>query len=325
MGALGQYLQHEYVSLYSIKFYKLLPFIKQVVATVTPNLRKSFEIKVSPPPREFYPVDIYMLFDNTQSMSPYIDIATGMAVSMLKFTSSFSNASRVGFGTFVEKETIPFHFNQDGDHDFPGVSHSFRNVLPLTSDSNLLEGLVNTIILGTNDDQPENVLEAILQSVACHEEISEYIVIIYYFRHNTYVVLIEWREPFESYRMVVLMTDSEFHYALDGRLAGIVQPNNLKCSLEQDTYVNSGAQDYPSILQFLTQVLVENILPVIITDGDFRDLYEELFSIISIENTTVILTTDLTELMTTVQEIYLVASTRSLPIILPEDDVIQYE
>ena len=121
------------------------------------------------------------------------------------------------------------------------------------------------------------------------------------------------------------MTDSEFHYALDGRLAGIVVPNNLQCSLEQGTYVNSSAQDYPSILQFLTEVLIENILPVIITDGDYRDLYEELFSIIGIENTTLILTTDLNQLLNTIEEIYLTASTRSHPVILPENDVIQYE
>ena len=145
-----------------------------MVATVSPNVRKSFEIKVSPPPPEEYPVDIYMLFDNTRSMRPYIDIATQMAVALLNLTSNASNVSRVGFGTFVEKETIPFHFGLDEDGDFPGVSHSYRNILPLTSDSNSVKGLVNQISLGTNDDQPENVLEAILQSVLCQEEIREY-------------------------------------------------------------------------------------------------------------------------------------------------------
>ena len=147
-----------------------------MVATVAPNVRKSFEIRVSPPPREKYPVDIYMLFDNTRSMSPYLDISTGMAVALLNFTSNSSIASRVGFGTFVEKEIIPFHFNEKGDGNFPGVSHSFRNILPLTSNNSLVEGLVNKIRLGTNHDQPENVLEAILQSAVCHRDISEYIL-----------------------------------------------------------------------------------------------------------------------------------------------------
>ena len=121
------------------------------------------------------------------------------------------------------------------------------------------------------------------------------------------------------------MTDSEFHYALDGKLAGIVQPNNLQCSLKQGTYVNSAARDYPSILQLLTEVVRNNIFPVIITDGEYRELYEELFSIIGIVNTTVILTTDLDELLRTIEEIYFVVSTCSHPIILPENDVIQYE
>ena len=121
------------------------------------------------------------------------------------------------------------------------------------------------------------------------------------------------------------MTDSEYHYALDGRLAGIVKPNNLQCSLERGRYVNSGDQDYPSILQFLTLLLEQNVLPVVITDGDYRDLYEELFRIIGIENTAVILTTDLSDLLSTVENIYTVASTSSLPLLLPENEVVQFK
>ena len=121
------------------------------------------------------------------------------------------------------------------------------------------------------------------------------------------------------------MTDSEYHYALDGKLAGIVKPNNLKCSLEGGRYVDSGAQDYPSTFEILTLLLKQNVLPVIITDGDYRELYEELFRIIGIENTTIILTTDLSGLLSTIEDIYTRASTSSLPLLLPENEVVQFK
>ena len=117
-----------------------------------------------------------MIFDNTRSMDPYLDIVKGMSVGLLRFIRNVSSSSKFGFGTFVEKETIPFHFDQgNGDH-FPGVSHAFENVRPLTSDEDLVSASVTNITTGTNDDQPENVLEAFLQSMVCTEEICEFIL-----------------------------------------------------------------------------------------------------------------------------------------------------
>ena len=125
--------------------------------------------------------------------------------------------------------------------------------------------------------------------------------------------------------MLVVMTDAEYHYALDGRLAGIVTPNDLQCKVKGDTYENSGDQDYPTILQLLDLLLHENILPIMITDGDLRELYEELFGLIGIENTTVVLTTDLNGLLNTVQNIYTEASTSAVPFVAQEADIIMYK
>ena len=160
-----------------------------MLATLRPNSHKSFQIKVSPPLH--YPVDVYMVFDNTRSMGPYLDIVKGMSLGLLKFIRSISNSSKFGFGTFVDKVTIPFHFNDEGSKDFPGVSQAFENVLPLTSNEAIVSASVSNISLGTNDDQPENVLEAIIQSMVCTAEISEF----------QYQWSIGWNSCMTSYRM----------------------------------------------------------------------------------------------------------------------------
>ena len=142
-----------------------------MVASLRPNSHENFQIKVSPP--ENYPVDIYMIVDNTQSMEPYLKIVKDMSIGLLEFIRNISTTSKFGFGTFVEKETIPFHFDQGNGENFPGVSHAFENVLPLTSDEVIVTVSVSNISTGANDDQPENILEAILQSMVCTSEISE--------------------------------------------------------------------------------------------------------------------------------------------------------
>ena len=120
-------------------------------------------------------------------MDPYIDIAKLMSVRLLQFMQSVSNTSRIGFGTFVDKETIPFHFNQRGKKDFPGVSRAFKNIRSLTGNKNVVATSVRNFTTGTNDDQPEGVLEAIVQAVTCTDSIREFLVknvsmdLFYYF------------------------------------------------------------------------------------------------------------------------------------------------
>ena len=54
--------------------------------------------------------------------------------------------------------------------------------------------------------------------------------------------------------MVLLMTDAEFHYALDDKLAGIVTPNDLQCRMSQAR--DEGArQQFPSYAQIVRTVL----------------------------------------------------------------------
>ena len=57
---------------------------------------------------------------------------------------------------------------------------------------------------------------------------------------------IGWRKNVR--RVIIFTTDQSFHIAMDGKLGGLVTPNDGKCHLnQQGFYTFSTVQDYPSI------------------------------------------------------------------------------
>lgn len=86
----------------------------------------------------------------------------------------------------------------------------------------------NQELIGNNDD-PESGLDGLMQAMVCHDEIG-------------------WRN--ESHRLIIYSSDSTFHLAGDGRLAGIITPHDEKCHLvNNETYSHEEILDYPSINQ----------------------------------------------------------------------------
>lgn len=77
------------------------------------------------------------------------------------------------------------------------------------------------------------------------------------------------------------ITDDEYHYALDGKLAGIVQPSDGQCHLELNAdsdfvYSEQENQDYPSSFQ-LGQVFQGNsIIPIFVVPATQDSLYSAL-------------------------------------------------
>ena len=94
-----------------------------------------------------------------------------------------------------------------------------------TDEAIFVDRVTKTQISG-NLDAPEGGFDAIMQSIVCKEEIG-------------------WRD--KSRKMLVFSTDAGFHYAGDGKLGGIVKPNDGSCHLRDDLYTESINQDYPSI------------------------------------------------------------------------------
>ncbi|KAG8447023.1 hypothetical protein GDO86_014464 [Hymenochirus boettgeri] len=90
---------------------------------------------------------------------------------------------------------------------------------------------------------------------------------------------IGWRN--ESSHLLVFTTDARTHIALDGRLAGIVQPNDGMCHLGADNhYSASTTLDYPS-LGLMTEKLTEkNINLVFAVTMNVLDLYNKYSELI---------------------------------------------
>ncbi|XP_078084335.1 integrin beta-5 [Mustelus asterias] len=201
---------------------------------------------------EDYPVDLYYLMDLSLSMKDDLDnirvLGTTLSREMAKLTSNF----RLGFGTFVDKPTSPFSYTGPKYQDNPCVgykmfphcvpSFGFRHLLSLTDKSDKFNAEVQKQMVSRNRDAPEGGFDAILQAAVCKEKIG-------------------WRK--EASHLLVFTTDDVPHIALDGKLGGLVQPNDGQCHLDENNeYSFSTQMDYPS-LALLGEKLTENNINLI--------------------------------------------------------------
>lgn len=92
---------------------------------------------------------------------------------------------------------------------------------------------VNQLEFGSNFDDPEAGLDALMQVMSCEKELG-------------------WRPA--AQRIIVLCTDSTYHSAGDGRVIGVIKPNDMQCHLHDDLYNETMAltYDYPSVSQINT-------------------------------------------------------------------------
>lgn len=87
---------------------------------------------------------------------------------------------------------------------------------------------------------------------------------------------IGWRE--KARRLLVFSTDAGFHYAGDGKLGGIVKPNDGLCHLDPRTglYTHSNYQDYPSVPQINLKVKENAINVIFAVTREQIDVYNNL-------------------------------------------------
>ncbi|XP_075687137.1 integrin beta-5 [Rhinoderma darwinii] len=223
---------------------------QSLALSLRPGAAASFKVHVRQV--EDYPVDLYYLMDLSLSMKDDLDtirnLGTRLAAEMAKLTSNF----RLGFGTFVDKNvspysyTAPTHQNNPctGYKPFPSCipSFGFRHVLSLTDKVGNFNAEVQNQQVSRNRDAPEGAFDAILQAAVCKEKIG-------------------WRT--EASHLLVITTDDVPHIALDGKLAGLVQPHDGQCHLNPDKEYSAADQlDYPS-LALLGEKLSENNINLI--------------------------------------------------------------
>ncbi|KAJ8278050.1 hypothetical protein GJAV_G00083280 [Gymnothorax javanicus] len=234
---------------------------------ITLNLRsgeaQSFNLKFKR--AEDYPIDLYYLMDLSFSMKDDLEnvknLGTSLMVEMSKITSDF----RIGFGSFVEKTVMPYISTTPakllnpctGDQNCTSP-FSYKNVLKLTNDGQQFNTLVGQQRISGNLDSPEGGFDAIMQVAVCGEAIG-------------------WRNVT---RLLVFSTDAGFHFAGDGKLGGIVLPNDGKCHLENGMYTMSHYYDYPSIAHLVQKLSDNNIQIIFAVTEEFQPVYKELKNLI---------------------------------------------
>ena len=114
--------------------------------------------------------------------------------------------------------------------------------------------------LAGNVDNPEGGLDALLQVMVCKNRIG-------------------WRN--NSRKIILVATNQDYHNAMDGKLAGILFPNDGKCHLDRDGYYTEFKdQDYPSVSQinFIAQQVSKIRLKVILHVNDLLIILGETFN-----------------------------------------------
>uniref|UniRef100_A0A673AV05 Integrin beta n=1 Tax=Sphaeramia orbicularis TaxID=375764 RepID=A0A673AV05_9TELE len=214
---------------------------------------------------EDYPIDLYYLMDLSFSMKDDLEnvknLGTDLMAEMEKITTDF----RIGFGSFVEKTVMPYISTTPARLINPCTGNqnctspfSYKNVLKLTDKGDEFNRLVSQQQISGNLDSPEGGFDAIMQVAVCEEQIG-------------------WRNVT---RLLVFSTDAGFHFAGDGKLGGIVLPNDGKCHLENNMYTMSHYYDYPSIAHLVQKLSDHNIQTIFAVTDDFQPVYKELQNLI---------------------------------------------
>ncbi|CAD5214572.1 unnamed protein product [Bursaphelenchus okinawaensis] len=237
-----------------------------------------------------YPVDLYYLMDLSYSMKDdkekLSQLGDLLAARMKEITKNF----RLGFGSFVDKKVMPFIDPRKEKQDSPcsegcAPTYGFRNQMSLTTNTNKFSKEVEKAEISGNLDAPEGGFDAVVQAIVCNSTIG-------------------WRE--RSRKMIVLSTDAGFHFAGDGKLGGILTPNDGECHLDaQGYYTQSTEQDYPSVAQ-LHKIIKDNKVNMIfaVTKKN-KKLYDQLSEALpDVSSSVGVLATDSSNIVTLIEEEY---------------------
>lgn len=219
-----------------------------------------------------YPVDLYYLMDLTRSMEDdrekLADLGQRLVDTMRSITMNF----RLGFGSFVDKVVMPYVdmtskklINPCQDNKTCDAPYGFKNRLSLSKNTTEFTEKVKNAKTSANLDDAEGGFDALMQVVVCKKEI-------------------DWHD--QSRKVVIFATDSGFHYAGDGKLGGIVKPNDEKCHLDvHGNYIESTTQDYPSLSQINRIIRNEKINLIFAVPKEVLPVYEKLSAVIEASST----------------------------------------
>ncbi|XP_072042217.1 integrin beta-2-like [Amphiura filiformis] len=233
------------------------------------RIGQSMTFRVSIRQAADYPLDLYYLMDLSKSLSDDLESLHTLGRALVRRLRRLTCDLRLGFGAFVDKTILPFVLlDQTTCHHTSCCKDcvtpfSYKNEQPLTNNTRRFFEKIYYSKVSTNLDTVEGGFDALLQAAVCKKEIG-------------------WRD--RARRMLVFVTDAGFHIAGDGKLAGIIRPNDGLCHMDvsHTEYNQSIYQDYPSVGQLNEILQRNNIVPVFaVPDGRLTLLYRELAKHIS--------------------------------------------
>uniref|UniRef100_A0AAQ4PNN3 Integrin beta n=1 Tax=Gasterosteus aculeatus aculeatus TaxID=481459 RepID=A0AAQ4PNN3_GASAC len=224
---------------------------------------QTFELKFKR--AEDYPIDLYYLMDLSFSMKDDLENVKNLGTDLMREMQGITSDFRIGFGSFVEKTVMPYISTTPARLINPCTGNqnctspfSYKNVLKLTDKGDEFNRLVSQQQISGNLDSPEGGFDAIMQVAVCENQIG-------------------WRNVT---RLLVFSTDAGFHFAGDGKLGGIVLPNDGRCHLENNMYTMSHYYDYPSIAHLVQKLSDHNIQTIFAVTEEFQPVYKELKNLI---------------------------------------------
>ena len=220
-----------------------------------------------------YPLDLYFLLDLSWSMKSSRDNFAEQGEDIIEGIKEITEDLHTGFGSFVEKNVPPFTssnpaFNcpKENPNCSPPYSFYHRTTLANKKGEQFKEEVLDLPLAG-NVDEPEGSLDGLMQAMVCKERVG-------------------WRE--NARKIILLATDRDFHFAMDGKLAGILDRNDATCHLNGSLdspgfFTHSTLMDYPSVSQ-IRAVAEKNVFVLIFAViPRYLDIWKSLSSLIQVQ------------------------------------------
>ncbi|XP_057295114.1 integrin beta-1-A-like isoform X2 [Hydractinia symbiolongicarpus] len=225
--------------------------------------------KLTVRPAKDFPVQLYYLMDMSRSMDDDLTklktLGTKIAEEIKTITANYS----LGFGTFVDKTVSPFV--QIEKLNKPCLTESKQACMPtfgykhnfdFNKDAKKFEEAVASQKISGNLDTPEGGFDALMQVATCSSQLG-------------------WADVRKARRIVVFVTDASPHIAGDGKLGGIISPNDGACHLQrigpvEKKYTQSNQQDYPSISLLKSKLKENKIVPIFAVTTDTYGVYQKI-------------------------------------------------
>nr|CRX73280.1 Integrin beta-3 [Hydra vulgaris] len=282
------------------------------------------KVKISIKPAPDYPVDLYLLMDVSNSMADDLLILKNLGVVLASSIKNITKNYRLGFGTFVDKNIIPFI--QPEYRNFPcnaiklsncrGV-FSYDHFFDFSQDGTQFQNSVAAQNISGTLNVPQGLFDALMQTTVCEQELN-------------------WRDKNTCRKIIVIVTDAAPKVGGDGKIGGIWKVNDAKCHMTKAAsssqsilleYSAYDIYDYPSVFQLNQKLKEYQVVPIIAVTSDVMSQYQDIANVWKDLGTVIAeLKSDSSNIVELIKNNYnLISSTVRLSDNSPDNFIISYE